>query len=192
MLSICYDYGAALKGSSWELTKVKDELEGLRTVLQALEPLMREAEFRHTAAHPRLPALKSLCGPQGVLSSYKAEMQQLEARLKCPGWSDNFGPRRKALVQSLTWPLKKGETKKAIGRLARYRDILESAVNMDTAKLTIAIHNLELETNGNVRKVKDNVREVHVLGLKTNTNVLEVKDNVQSVHILGCPHPKQT
>ena len=43
VLSVCYNYNAALKGSSGELTKIRNELEGSRKVIQAIEPLMREA-----------------------------------------------------------------------------------------------------------------------------------------------------
>lgn len=45
VLSVCYDHSAALKGSSWELTKVKDELEGFRNMVQALKPIIRGADL---------------------------------------------------------------------------------------------------------------------------------------------------
>ncbi|KAL8780876.1 MAG: hypothetical protein Q9213_006266 [Squamulea squamosa] len=169
VLSVCYDYSAALKGASWELTKAKDELEGLRSVLQALEPLMREAEATDPADNTKLPTLEALCRPRGVLQACVAEMQQLEKKLKGPGWSKHLGPRRKAFLQSLRWPLQEDETRKALERIARFRDTLGFALDVDVTRLTLAIHSLELETNETVLETNENV-----LGIK-NT-MLDVRD----------------
>ncbi|KAL8706555.1 MAG: hypothetical protein Q9201_000428 [Fulgogasparrea decipioides] len=167
VLSVCYDYSAALKGASWELTKAKDELEGLRSILQALEPLMREAEVTDPAENTKLPTLEALCRPGGVLQTCAAEMQQLERKLKGPDWSEHFGPRRKAFLQSLRWPLQEGETRKTLERIARFRDTLGFAMNADATRLTLAVHDLELETNETV--------------LETNEYVLEIKDAMLDV-----------
>ncbi|KAL8647369.1 MAG: hypothetical protein Q9226_006457 [Calogaya cf. arnoldii] len=155
VLSVCYDYSAALKGSSWELTKVKDELQGFRTVLQALEPLMREAESSSPTPNARLPTLDALCTPGGALQSCLADLEYLEKKLKGPAWSDEFGPRRKALLQSLRWPLQEADTRRILERLARFRSTLALALNVDDTKLMLAIHNLGLQTNEDVHGLKD-------------------------------------
>lgn len=131
VLSVIYDYNAALKGASWEVPRVKDEIEGLRNVLQSLEPLMREAEFADPAAGTRLPTLVKLCGPKGVLQSCEEELQRLETKLKPSGWSKNLGPRRKAFIESLRWPFKEAETNKILHRIGRFKDVLALAISAD-------------------------------------------------------------
>ncbi|KAL8845679.1 MAG: hypothetical protein Q9221_009164 [Calogaya cf. arnoldii] len=159
VLSVCYDYSAALKGSSWELTKVKDELQGFRTVLQALEPLMREADLSGPTPNVRLPTLDALCTPGGVLQSCLAELEYLEKKLKGPAWSDEFGPRRKTLLQSLRWPLQEADTRRILERLARFRSTLALALNVDDTKLILGIHHLGLQTNEDVHELKDVVEQ---------------------------------
>ncbi|KAL8993437.1 MAG: hypothetical protein Q9169_006341 [Polycauliona sp. 2 TL-2023] len=160
VLSVCYDYGAALKGSSWELTKVKDELEGFRTIVQHVEPLMRAADLSDPSIpNGRLPTLKALCEPEGVLQSCRADLKSLEDKLKGSKWTDELGPRRKALLQSLKWPFQERDTRKFLERIARYKDILTAALEMDHTRLTLAIHTLGLRTNEDVHSIKDVVEE---------------------------------
>ena len=131
VLSVCYDYNAVRKGASREVSRVRDEVEGLRIALQALEPLIRNAEFADPAAGTRLPTLASLCAPDGVLQSCRTEMQRLEEKIKPPGWSDGFGPKRKALLESMRWPFKEKDTNKIVERLGRFKDILGLAMSAD-------------------------------------------------------------
>jgi hypothetical protein len=68
VVSICYDYSSALKGSSWELLKVIDEVRDLRNVLETLERLARQEESSNSAK-ARLPSLRLLCEPNtGLLA----------------------------------------------------------------------------------------------------------------------------
>lgn len=159
VLSVCYDYSAALKGSSWELTKVKAELEAFRNVLQALEPLVREADLSISAPSGTLSTLKNLCGPEGALQSCQEDLQYLEKKLKGPAWTDDLGPRRKALLQVLRWPLRENDTKKIIERLARSTSTLALALNVDHTKLTVAIRDVGQETNKHVHGLKTIVEE---------------------------------
>ena len=133
VLSVCYDYGAAARGNSWELPRMKTEIEALRSILQTLEPLARQAEFADPAKGTRLPTLASFCHPNGVLQNCSDEMTRLDAKLKPPGWSDKFGPKRKALVQALTWPFKEAETRKILERIAGFRETLALAITKDQA-----------------------------------------------------------
>lgn len=82
VLSVCYDYSAALKGSSWELTKVKHELEGFRTVVQArvwrtlvfIDSLTAQNDHHHRSddrthsrrSYPRHNTLDPLQGVQSL------------------------------------------------------------------------------------------------------------------------------
>ena len=129
--SICDDYRAAARGDLRSLTQVTAQVEGLRNVLQSLEPLAEQAEFAVPATGTRLPTLALLCGSKGVLQNCLDEMTRLDEKLKPPGWSDSLGPKRRAFIQALKWPFKETETKEILGRIAGFRETLALAVNGD-------------------------------------------------------------
>ena len=128
VITVCYDYSAAVKGAPWELSKIKAEMESLRSVLQTLEPLAKQAELTNPVAGSRLPTLGLFLGP---LKDCLQEVERLDKKLKTPSWSDGFGPKRKALVQVLRWPLKEAETKKVLENISRFKDTLALAINVD-------------------------------------------------------------
>jgi Fungal N-terminal domain of STAND proteins len=134
VVSICYDYAAAGKGSSWGLPRVIDELKNLRNVLESLEQLSQAAAGTDPAARSRLPNLTSLCDPNhGPLVSCRKELNRLSEKLSTPAWASHYGPRRKSLVQSLRWPLKEGDTKKTLEDIERFKTILGLALTADQA-----------------------------------------------------------
>lgn len=131
VISVCHDYGAALHGASSELSQVQNEIETLRDVLQTLEPLAKQAELAGPAAGTSLSALFLICGPNSLLEHCLDEVKRLDEKLKSPSWSNRFGPKRKALVQALRWPLKEAETRKILEKLERFKNTLALAVNVD-------------------------------------------------------------
>jgi hypothetical protein len=131
VISVCHDYSAAVQGASWELPQVRAEMEGLRNVLQTLEPLAKQAEFANPIVRTRLSTLNLLCGTSGLLQNCLNEVTRLDERLKSPSWRDRFGPKRKAFIQALRWPLMETETKKALGNIDRFRDTLALAITAD-------------------------------------------------------------
>ena len=106
-------------------------LESLRSILQRLEPLAKQADFSSATPTTRLPAFIELCKPDGPLPLCCCEIEELEAVLKTPNWSAGFGPKRKALVQALRWPLKSKDTEKALKQINRLREILSFALTAD-------------------------------------------------------------
>ena len=130
-ISVCYDYSSAVKGTSWEIPRLRSELESLRTVLQQLEPLAKQAEIAQTMPDTNLPAFAQLCTPGGPLQLCFQDIEKLEEVLKTPSWSDGFGPKRRAIVQVLRWPLKEKETEKALRDIRRFTDVLSFALNAD-------------------------------------------------------------
>ena len=128
VISVYYDYGAAVKGAPWELSRVKAEMESLRSVLQSLEPLAKQAELTSPVAESRLPTLGLLIDP---LKDCLQEVERLDKKLKSPSSSDGFGPKRKALVQALRWPLKEVETNKVLENIGRFKETLDLALNAD-------------------------------------------------------------
>ena len=148
VISVCYDYTAAAQGASWELPQIRAELDSLRTVLQTLEPLAKQAELAN-ATGTRTSTLALLCGTEGVLEKCLRELKRLDEKLKSPSWSDGYGPKRKAVIQVLRWPLQKADTEKALKHIGRYKDILATAVAgdelfvlvlLDIFKLVLIIH----------------------------------------------------
>ena len=134
VISVCYDYSATAKGASSQLVRIRSELESLRNVLQQLEPLAKQAELvspTEPATETKLPAFAQLCGPEGLLHYCLTEVKELEHRLKTPSWCDGFGPKRRALVQVLQWPMKEADTEKKLKQIARLKDSLILALNAD-------------------------------------------------------------
>lgn len=93
VVSICYDYAAAAKGSSWGLPRVIDELKNLRNTLGSLEQLSQAAAGTDPAAGSRLPNLKSLCDPDhGPLVNCRTELNRLSEKLSTPLGLAIMGP----------------------------------------------------------------------------------------------------
>ncbi|KAA6409051.1 MAG: vegetative incompatibility het-e-1 [Lasallia pustulata] len=147
VISVCHGYGAAAKDAPWELSKVNAEMESLRNVLQTLQLLAEQAGFASPSAGTRLPTFALLCGPRGLLNCCLEEVRRLDERLKAPSWSDGFGPKRKAFIQALRWPLNKAKTTKALDDISRYRSILNLAITADQKTLTLEIQKLSISTN---------------------------------------------
>lgn len=121
VLSVCHDYKAAVQGASWEVPQIQKEMEHLCTVLHTLEPIVRKAE----ASDPE--QLLSLL--QGPLETCRKEIKRLEEKLVPPTWIKNAGRKRKAIVQSLRWPLKEAEAIKTLETISRIKATLQLALD---------------------------------------------------------------
>ena len=128
VLSVCYDYNAAVRGASWELPRVQKEMEDLRAILQTLEPIAKKAESSNPTQSQNLTLL---CVPQGPLETCLKEINRLEEKLKSPDWMKNYGRKRTAVVQSLRWPLKEAETNKTLDTISRIKETLQLALVLD-------------------------------------------------------------
>ena len=131
VISVCHDYSSDARGASWEVPSIRIGLEKLREVLQTLESLAEETESGSASSGARLPTLKALCGRADLLQTCFDDVTRLDQRLKTPVWSNRFGPKRKALVQALRWPLKEAETKKTLQIIDRFTGILNLAIGAD-------------------------------------------------------------
>lgn len=120
VLSVCYNYGAAVKTASLAVADIERELEDLRAVLQSLEPIANKAEFSDTG----LIDLDKLC------PLLQAELDGLLEKLKTPAWAANFGPKRTKVMQSIIWPLKAVETQKTIETISRHKATLHLALSV--------------------------------------------------------------
>lgn len=136
VVSICYDYRAAAKDSSWELPRVIEEVKSLRNVLETLEKLAHEMEGPGADARARLPTLQILCKPRtgdegGLLDMCFEELNRLRDKLTPPKWMGPTGSKRQAIGQVLRWPLNKTDTIKMLETIGRFRDLLTLALTAD-------------------------------------------------------------
>jgi hypothetical protein len=136
VVSVCYDYRAAVKDSSWELPRVTEEVKGLRNVLETLESLASDLEKPGSDAKSRLPTLQLLCKPKtgnegGLLAMCLEELNNLKKKLAPPKWAGSAGSKRLAVTQALRWPLKESETNKTLESIGRFRDMLTLALTAD-------------------------------------------------------------
>lgn len=136
VISVCYDYNAALKGAPWELSKVMDELKGLRGVLENLAKVTKAAADANPASQSRLPTLELLCDStsgSGPLISCLDEINRIKTKLSPPSWSGKDGSKRQALMQVLGWPLKEQDTRRSVETIGRLKSTLTLALTSDQA-----------------------------------------------------------
>jgi hypothetical protein len=135
VIAICYDYKACATDSSWELSRIIDEIKGLRNVLETLEKLASEIDVARPGAKARLPTLQLLCGPKdgesGLLDLCLEELTKLKDKLAPPKWLGPQGSKRQALGQALRWPMNRGDTIKMLETIGRFRDLLSLALTAD-------------------------------------------------------------
>ena len=129
IISICYNYSAAVKGTPWRVPNVTNEVQSLRDVLESVAKLAERAKNEDTSAEARLPALEVLCEPEtGLLAMCKTELESLEKKLQP---SKRLGAKGGAVLQSLSWPLKEGETERMLKNMERYKTTLLVALQTD-------------------------------------------------------------
>ena len=136
VVSVCYYYSAAVKNSPWELSRITEEAKSLRNVLEVLVQLAKQAETADPVAETKLPTLKLLCesnAKPGPLDSCLEELRWLEKKLSFPKWAGTDGSKRRAFMQAISWPLKEGETAKAVERISRFKATLALALTVDQA-----------------------------------------------------------
>lgn len=87
VLSVCYDYDAAVRDASWELPRIQKELEHLRTILQNLKPLAKKAESSNPA---QLQNLAQLCLPNGSLQICSNEIKKTGGKAEILELNEKF------------------------------------------------------------------------------------------------------
>lgn len=129
VVTFCFNYAAALKGAPWALSKMIDELKSLRNVLESLEQLSRSGDGTDPATSSRLETIKALCDiEKGPIAK---ELKYLNEKIRPPNWMNRDGSRRKALAQSLIWPLKEEECRMTLANIERWKSTLGLALTVE-------------------------------------------------------------
>lgn len=128
VVSLCFNYATAAKSATRSILEVLDQLKNLRNVLESLEHFSRGDEDANPAINSQTKTILELCNAEeGPIAK---ELKYLDDKLRPPEWASREGSRRKALVQSLTWPLKEGETKKTLQNIERLKSNLALALSV--------------------------------------------------------------
>lgn len=119
---LCFDYASTVKGATRAISGLLGELKSLRNILESLEQLLASTEDPEQAPTIQLKEVATLCDLEdGPIAK---ELKHLDEKLRLPDWAGQDGSRRRALMQSLTWPLKEGDTKKILEKIDRLRRTL--------------------------------------------------------------------
>ena len=132
VISICCNYRSALQGTSWEVSRVLEEVRRLRNVLRKLEDLADKAETESRTEDSVLPTLRQLCEPKsGSLAQCLKALTALEKKLTPRDWIGPDGSKRRHLTQALRWPLKRKETEQSLEMIEHFKSTLNLAISLD-------------------------------------------------------------
>ena len=129
VVSLCYNFATG-KSTVRTISELLDQLKSLRNVLESLEQFCKSNDLTDPATtSSQLGTIKELCDmDNGPIAK---ELAYLEEVLRPPNWASRDGSRRKALVQSLTWPLKEAETAKTLENIERLKTNLQLALTVN-------------------------------------------------------------
>jgi|HubBroStandDraft_4_1064222.scaffolds.fasta_scaffold371124_1 hypothetical protein len=124
IISYCYDYRKGIKSAPWDLSRVLNEVTGLRDVVERLMKLVDDNEM---AKRGYFSTLEQMTGENGPFSQCQVELEHLKAQLETPinGW--------KKLGRRLIWPLQEKSVMKSLETIRHIKSIIESALLVDNS-----------------------------------------------------------
>ena len=128
VVSFCYNFATA-KSTTRIISELLDQLKSLRNVLESLDQYCKSIDLTDPATGAQLGTITALCDIDN--SPIAKELTYLGERLRPPNWASRDGSRRKAIVQSLTWPLKEAETIKTLESIQRLKSDLQLALTVN-------------------------------------------------------------
>ena len=124
VISLCYDFRAAIKNSPWALTRILDEVRDLRNVLETIEQLSPGAEER--------PLLQMLIDPKySPLTACFYELSALEQKINVTSNTTWPFKKRIALAKAISWKLNENEVKECLAKIERCKSTLSLAITAD-------------------------------------------------------------
>jgi hypothetical protein len=138
VISICYDFKSALNKAPWALSRIVEELKGLRTVLEALEIVADNLQSGKSSYTVQRIGLELLCKPgNGLLELCGQALTSLEKSLTNTNWGDTSGPKRRALAQAIGWRLSEKDALEALGNIQRFKSTLSLALAADQVYISL-------------------------------------------------------
>jgi len=132
IISLCYDFKAALKNEPWSLTTTINGLKDLRNVLEKLEELTQN--FNMPLSSSNRPIFELLSNSDdGPLVICERELSFLEKKIRASTYSEINGSRSKAILQALRWQFKDKDAKECMDRIERCKTTLSLALSADQA-----------------------------------------------------------
>ena len=125
VVSFCSNF-ATTKSPPRRISELLDQLKSLRNILEFLDQYCKSNDLTDPATSALLATITALCDIDN--SPIAKELTYLGERLRPPNWASRDGSRRKALVQSLTWPLKEAETTKTLDNIKSLKSDLQLAL----------------------------------------------------------------
>lgn len=154
VISVCYDFRAAIKDAPWALTRIMSSINELRLILGRLEQVANESELTFDDTNvARLTTLEVLCREGGAISNCFQELVALEKKLVPGSWAGNAGSKRRALIQSIGWQFKGKDAEETLQRLEGYKSTLNLAITMDQAALVKNMSKMMTEVDENTRSL---------------------------------------
>jgi hypothetical protein len=154
VVSVCYDFRAAINDTPWALTRITSSINDLRLILSRLEEVANESELKSDGTNlARLTTLEALCKDGGAISNCFEELKTLEKKLLPRSWAGKEGSKRRALIQSIGWQFKGGDAEETLRRLEGYKSTLNLAITMDQAALIKNMSKVMTDVDENTRSL---------------------------------------
>lgn len=121
IINTCYDYRSRVKSAAKDASRIVNELNSLRSIIESLFVLLEdEAEDRSSEKS----ALKELAREGGPLDGCKAELETLKKKLEPKeGW--------RATRAMLLWSLKESDVKRVLQTIDRTKATLQLVLATD-------------------------------------------------------------
>jgi hypothetical protein len=133
ILSICYEYRAAIKEAPWSLTRIVEEIKDLRNVLERLEQVTDRVDALRCQEVEKFRPFQLLCEPEtGPVAQCHHELCDLEKKISYP--SEAAKPsKRRVFIQVMGWQLREKDAKAHIERIERCKKTILLAITADEA-----------------------------------------------------------
>jgi hypothetical protein len=169
VISVCYDFRAAINSQPWALTRITNSVNELRLILGRLEQVANESELKYDeSSTARLSTLEALCQDGGTIKNCYEDLATLEQKLGPRVWAGKESSKRKALIQSIGWQFKGKEAEEALRRLESYKSTLNMAITMDQATFIQAISKSMETVDENMRSMFEQFQDMSLDARKRN------------------------
>lgn len=165
IISVCYQYRAALYEQPWALSQIFNQICDLRSTLEQVEKLATRIK-----ASPKSQAQFTTIFSQsadGPLARCEEELEKLSRLLRPSKLAGVAGTHRNALVTVMTWQLKDREAQAHLKRIEQLKLTLNLSLSTASTSLLLDIDKQSSEINdklttlnGNITIVRDHLQEV--------------------------------